>query len=524
MGTRLDGSTLRERVSLSRVAAALVVAALAVLPRLYGLDARPAHWDEGVHAYYAREFLATGEFAYEPWRHGPLLYYLSVPVMWLAGEGVAAGRAAVALVSLGTFPALYLLREEAPRPALVFSALVLAAHPYVLATARFYRNDAMLATFALLLVGCYARYYRTGAWYWALAAGAAAGFAFASKEVAFLVVPAILASILVVIHFAARFETGSIRDAVAQFLPPRYLALVAVGFAAVVGPLFAGWPPDPASSPGSFLDGLTFWLTEGRAEEGRITYYLEWLVAGTPVLVGLAVVGSAGTVLRANSAWVRWIFLGWAGFVGLVLSLIGDQSWWNVATFFPPLALLAGYGLADLWLGLSALASTARGRRPDARAPRLSSAIATPSTRQALGGVVLPAVVGVLVVALATGAVATSTSPVGIERPNVTAAFGMDGVTVPDEPNARDRAFDAAREAALETECPGVVGPGVHVWPARWWFRGIEHDRATELEAKHLPAVVVARGRLSRLEGAGYRAATFDEHRVYVPPGDCDAQ
>lgn len=150
--TRLGGGAV------AVVAAGIVVLAAAL--RFHHLGARPIHFDEGVHAYYAWRFATEGEFVYEPWRHGPLLYYATAPPMRLIDDSVVVGRAVVAAVSLAMLPALYLLRRDFPRSTLLFAASVLAIHPYALRTARLYRNDALLATFCLLGIGLYAAYRR----------------------------------------------------------------------------------------------------------------------------------------------------------------------------------------------------------------------------------------------------------------------------------------------------------------------------------------------------------------------------
>ncbi len=518
-----DVPVSRRKTAILRIVAAFTILSLAVFIRLYNLDARGAHFDEGVHGYYSWEFLTSGEFTYDPWRHGPLLYYVSVASMKFFGDSLTTGRAAVAVISLGMFPALYFLRDELPRPALIFSGLVLALHPYVVLTARFYRNDVMLATFISLMLGCYARYYRTGKRGWAAGIGLMAGFAFASKEVAFLVVPPLVAAVLVVVHFSARFESGSIRSAFETFLPLRSLPLILTGFVSVIVFFYGGWPLEPTSSIGNFIDGLTYWLSAGQTEEGTITYYLNWIVAGTPVLFTLAGIGVLGTIFRADSEWFRWLFLAWAGFVTLILSLVSDQSWWNTVLLFTPIVLLAGYGVADLWIGVTVLKERVaeRAGRFEFSVNRVALPAGGSLDGRVFGSVVLPVVLAVVVLAVVTGAVATPDTIAGLEHPNRTTSLGIEGVTVPDRPDTRDKAFHAARESVIETGCPGIIGPNVYEWPARWWFRGLNHSREVDLREKHLPAVVVTGTEYPFFEKQGYQVTTFGEHRVYVPPSDC---
>lgn len=319
-------------------------------------------------------------------------------------------------------------------------------------------------------------------------------------------------------HFHARFQTGSIRRSLTQFLPPRRVSFVAIGFVATIVFFFGGWPLKPASSFGEFLSGLTYWLSQGQVEEGTVVYYLDWIVAGTPVLFGLAVIGVAGAILRADSEWFRWIFLAWAFFLTLILSLIGDQSWWNVVLLFPPIVVLAGCGVTDAWIGVLSLTDAARERFGTDGTWSVSS-IESPSTNRILEIAISIVAVGATLAVV--GAAPVPETVGGLDSPNRTTETGIQGVTVSERTNTRDRAFRAAREATLETGCPAIIGPDVYPWPSKWWFRGIEHEHVEVLERGDLPAVVVTKDAFPGLEEREYRSSTFDEHRVYVPPENC---
>lgn len=500
-----SGLRFRSRSRL-RIAAAATLLALAVAARLYHLDARPVHWDEGVHGFHAWKFLASGAFAYDPWRHGPLLFYLTAPAMALFGESITVGRAAVAAVSLGVFPALYLLREDLSRPALWFAATVLAVHPFVLSTARFYRNDVLLATFALLTVGLYARSLRTPDRTAGALCGLAAALALATKEIVYLLLPALVLAVVVAAHFDGRFSGRSRPALLARYAPPRQLEAAALAFLLGTLVLYGNWPPDPAGSLPRLLDGLAYWVEEGQAEDGSIAYYLVFFGRGAPLLFALALVGAAGTVLRTRASWFRWVFLSWAAVTGGLLSLLGDQSWWNVVTVFPPVAVLAGCGATDLAVA----------------ARRLSRSRADPPS--------LPAAesLRVAVPVLAAGVVVAA----GIAFPAAVGAFGFDDprrnamadqVFDASDPDSRDRAFDFARQRALETGCSGVIGPQESTWPGRWWFRGLGFTKASnvsEIRAAS-PAVVVNRGPLAGLGRVNYTETQIGSIYVYAPSRGC---
>jgi len=496
-----------------RIAAAAALVALAVAARFYHLDSRPVHWDEGVHAYYAWEFLTSGTFAYDPWRHGTLLFYLTAPAMALFGESVTVGRAAVAAVSLGVFPALYLLRDDLPRPALWFAAAVLALHPFVLSTARFYRNDALLATFSQLAVGLYARALRTpNRWLGALL-GVAVALALATKEIVYLVLPALVLPVVVAVRFHGRFAGRPRRDLLARYAPPRQLSAAALSLLLATLVLYGNWPPDPAGTVPRLLDGIAYWIDEGQAESGSVTYYLAFLARGTPLVFALTVVGAAGTVFRTGESWFRWVFLSWFAITGGLLSLLGDQSWWNVATVFPAVALLAGCGAVDLALACRRYLGARNGRgflSADREWIRVTAPIL------AAGAVM---VAGIALTGLPAGT-GLGGSPFDDPRDSATAGQLLDA-----GPDNRGRAFDLARQRAIETGCPGVIGPSEALWPGRWWFRGLgvsQAATASEVRAA-TPVVVVNRNPVDGLGGADYSTTRIGDWYVYVPSQPCES-
>lgn len=490
-----------------RIAAATALVALAVAARFYHLGARPVHWDEGVHGYYAWEFLTSGTFAYDPWRHGTLLFYLTAPAMALFGESVTVGRAAVAAVSLGVFPALYLLRDDLPRPALWFAATVLALHPFVLATARFYRNDALLATFSLLAVGLYARALRTPNRTLGALLGVAAALALATKEIVYLVLPALALPVVVAAHFDGRFAGRPWRVLLARYAPPRQLSAAALSVLLATVVLYGNWPPDPVGAVPRLLDGIAYWIDEGQAEDGTVTYYLAFLARGAPLLFALTVVGAAGTVLRTRASWFRWVFLSWAAITTGLLSLLGDQSWWNVAAVFPPVALLAGCGGVDLALACR----RALGERAETWS--------VPGDREWLR-VALPIVAAGAVMAAGIALIALPVGVSGFDGPRSNA---MAGQVFDAGDDSRDRAFDLARQRAIETSCPGVLGPHEPTWPGRWWFRGLGFSKASNASEVRAaaPAVVVDRKPVDGLGGANYSTTQVGEWYVYAPSRPC---
>ena len=77
--TPADGSNgeLSPRAWWIAYASVLVVAAFV---RLYQLELRPMHHDEGVNGFFLNNLMRSGIFRYDPSNyHGPTLYYFTLP-------------------------------------------------------------------------------------------------------------------------------------------------------------------------------------------------------------------------------------------------------------------------------------------------------------------------------------------------------------------------------------------------------------------------------------------------------------
>ena len=68
------------------VAGILLIAAAALALRLPQLAVRPMHGDEANQAVRTGLLWETGVYRYDPAEHhGPSLYYLTLPALWLSG-------------------------------------------------------------------------------------------------------------------------------------------------------------------------------------------------------------------------------------------------------------------------------------------------------------------------------------------------------------------------------------------------------------------------------------------------------
>src|SRR5687767_475183 len=89
----------------SVAAGALIIIAAAIL-RLYQLDLKPLHHDEGVNGYFVLKLIRERTYIYDPANyHGPTLYYFSL--ITCGYMNVLFGKAGVTAVALRLVPAIF---------------------------------------------------------------------------------------------------------------------------------------------------------------------------------------------------------------------------------------------------------------------------------------------------------------------------------------------------------------------------------------------------------------------------------
>ncbi len=131
-----------------KMAALVMLALLAVVPRVILLGERPAMHDEAQDAWYSYAFARDGHYTHNPILHGPSLILAAGLVFRWAGDSMTAARAVVAVISIiGLWVGLQLW----PRRYRYWLAPLLLSSPMLLYFSRFYRNDMVFS--ALVLIG-----------------------------------------------------------------------------------------------------------------------------------------------------------------------------------------------------------------------------------------------------------------------------------------------------------------------------------------------------------------------------------
>jgi uncharacterized protein (TIGR03663 family) len=350
----------------------LGAAGLALALRVPGLNRRPMHGDEAVHAVKFDELWRTGRYVYDSNEyHGPTLYYCTFPSVWLSGAQdfgqtqAATYRIVPALFGVGVVLLTLLVADGLGRPATIVAACLAAVSPALVFYSRYYIQEMLLVfyTFAALAAGW--RYARTRRARWAVLCGACLGLMHATKETA-LIALGCLAAALVATLVWQRHELGEPLKLRCHLRVGLLVAAAAIALA-VSALLYSGFltnlrgPWDSLSAYATYFD---------RAGSAHLHvhpwyYYLSTLLwtkyPGTPVwtealILVLAVAGAVAACCRtgldsASIPLARYVFL-YAAFMMLAYSVIPYKTPWCLVQFLQPLTLLAGVGAVALhrWL------------------------------------------------------------------------------------------------------------------------------------------------------------------------------
>lgn len=177
--------------------------------RIFGLEQRPMHTDEAVHAAKFGMLLDEGFYAYDPDEyHGPTLNFLTLLSAALRGQ---SSYTQISELTLRIVPAIIgtlllltplLFFDGIGLRAAVFSTVLLALSPAFVYYSRYYIQEMLLVCFAAGFLGGLWRYFRSQRRRWILLAGVCAGLMHATKETCALTFAAIMLAMLLTLVLA----------------------------------------------------------------------------------------------------------------------------------------------------------------------------------------------------------------------------------------------------------------------------------------------------------------------------------
>jgi uncharacterized protein (TIGR03663 family) len=321
-------------------AAILYVAAAAVLLRLFELDLKPFHHDEGVNGYFLLNLVRPPHtYRYDPANyHGPTLYYLAWASSALFGLTTFSLRLVPALFGLLTIALILPLRRHLGDIGTLAAMALLTLSPGAVFHSRYFIHEGILVCATLGLVVGVLDYLRGHSMRGMLVSAFSAAIMTATKETWFISVGVLVCAVLGTIVWCRipLKPVSGLRPGV------RVLAAGLAVFLCINLLFYSSFFTNP-QGPWDFFRAYNVWSNTGVvAHLGPWFRYLRWLShMELPLLVG----GLAGAML---AAWRRdnafAVFTGlWAVGIIAAYSLIPYKTPWLMLNFLPPLAVSAGY-------------------------------------------------------------------------------------------------------------------------------------------------------------------------------------
>lgn len=368
------------RVLVGAALIGLIAAALAI--RAPRLDLRPMHGDEANQAVKAAVLLESGRYRYDPFEHhGPSLYWLTLPSLWLHGRTSLAEttefdfRIVPVVFGVGLIGLLWLVLDGLGRGAAVIAGLLTAISPAMVFYSRYYIQETLLVFFTLAALATGWRLARSRKLVWAVLCGACIGMMHATKETWVLSAAAAVAGgALSLVWTRAREGAWWQRHPAADpahethtdawgtrrlgVWPGRLFAgLIAAGVVTLV--LYSSFGRD-WRGPLDSISAFAVYVQRGSRPELHAHpwyYYLELLTAFRPAkgffwsegfVVGLAVIGGAVSLAHDGLAPPQRCFCRFLTFYTFALTAlyaaISYKTPWCLLSFFHGMILLAGVG------------------------------------------------------------------------------------------------------------------------------------------------------------------------------------
>jgi uncharacterized protein (TIGR03663 family) len=334
------------------------------LLRVIGLNARPMHTDESVHAEKFGELLERGSYRYDKNEfHGPTLNYCTLVIAYLRGEQTFAQ---VEEVTLRLVPAVFgtlliltplFFVRGLDRRSVFFCGILLAFSPAFVYYSRYYIQEMLLVFFTACFWGSLWQYGQRRAIHWMLLAGAFLGLMHATKET-----------------FVFSLATGGLaagwmmwRNKLRLSVHPGHVAAGFVSFLLVSCAFY--------SSFGTHLQGIVdsvttygIWMQRAGGQSVHIHpwyYYLDlvtWIEFFEPLtwnedgIVALALLGMFFLLLQKPTG--RWapacFFAVYTLLLTIIYCVIPYKTPWSMLSFFYGMAIVAGV-MGDVLLRLSGL-------------------------------------------------------------------------------------------------------------------------------------------------------------------------
>jgi uncharacterized protein (TIGR03663 family) len=356
----------------------------AVVLRLFALDLKPLHHDEGVNGLFMlRLVLPPHTYRYDPADfHGPTLYYLTAPVALGIGLTTFTIRLVPAACGIGVVLLAFGLRRQIGAVGALTAAALLAVSPGAVYFSRYFIHETLLVcfTFAAVVAGWHYTVQRRGIHL--MLASAFAALMFATKETAIIAAGVLLIAAGMAGHFPTRWHRrGGGRLETPQRFDPvdlprgddasspnaaaepgdRRRMMRRAGLLIACASIFVGVNVLFYSSLFTHWDGvgdafrsLAIWTRTGNRSHLQPWHtHLRWLTRQEAPLLVLGTIGIVLSLWQGRNRFVVFAAL-WALGMVAAYSLIPYKTPWLTLNMVVPLALVSGWAAETIFVRATA--------------------------------------------------------------------------------------------------------------------------------------------------------------------------
>jgi uncharacterized protein (TIGR03663 family) len=337
----------------------IVILAVAVFLRVWLIEIKPPHFDEGVNGWFADQMTANGYYHYDPTNyHGPLHFYAVFLSQTLFGRHLWALRLPAILASILCVWAMLRFRVFFGNPAARLAALAMAVSPAFTFYGRYSIHESWQVLFCILLL-------------WGILGLWKSGDRRSFFTAVFSAVGLVLTKETYLLHLGCFALAGGVLWAWQRVLPSRPAqplarqlwtrddAVLATGTAILLIIFFYSGNFLDFSSLHGLYQTFAAWFRTGVEAGGHekssyalgpANYYWLALMARYewPALAGLA---ACAWYVRPSDARLRYIAI-MAGGVLIAYSIIPYKTPWCIISIIWPFYLILGAllaGCAERW-------------------------------------------------------------------------------------------------------------------------------------------------------------------------------
>jgi uncharacterized protein (TIGR03663 family) len=355
---------------LFRIGVAVIIIVATAL-RVYDLNLKPPHHDEGVNGFFLTRLVREGVYHYDPNNyHGPTLYYFAWPFVKLLGLNNVAVRLVPVVFGVATIALVFCLRKYIGTAGTLGAACLLAISPGMLFFSRYFIHEMMFVFFTLGIIVAALKYHESRNETFVYLGTACAALLFATKETAFISI-AVLGIAWTMAHYYAKLlspkpaKTKSAKRSKAKekkieaptVIPSpanrqqmlTVICLCAAILVALYVVFYSSFFTNKQGVSDSFK-AFQIWTKTGTSGFHEYDHfkYVNWLVLEEAPILVLGLVGAMVAMIRIRNKFAIFVGL-WALGITAAYSLIPYKTPWLAINFILPLSISAGYLINEIF-------------------------------------------------------------------------------------------------------------------------------------------------------------------------------